>query len=169
MIEYVKNIREKIGHSPLLLVSAGIIIYKNGKILLQRRSDNGKWAIHGGCLELGETTEEAARRELKEEIGITPISLEFYGVFSGEDMHYFYPNGDEVYLVATVYFCDSYTGEICIDNDEVIEVEWFDITSLPEDINSPVDDNILRGLGDFFKERCKQNKIICGENQWHMK
>lgn len=159
MINYIKMIREKIGHSPLLLVSAGIIIYKYGKVLLQRRYDNGKWAIHGGCLELGETTEEAARRELKEEIGITPLSLELYGVFSGENMHYFYPNGDEVYLVATVYFCDSYIGNICIDDEEVKEVEWFDISALPNDINSPVDDNILRGIDNFLRRKARGSAV----------
>ena len=154
MMEYVKKMREKIGHAPLLLVGAGIILYNDGKILLQKRADSGTWGIHGGCIELGESAEETARREIFEEIGITPNSLEFYGCFSGgENMHYFCVNGDEVYLVSIVYFCDSYSGDIKIDNSEVKEVQWFDIDKLPANLNKPVDSYILRGLQEFVKNR----------------
>jgi len=45
MRDYVKGIREKIGHAPLLLVGAGVIVCRDGKVLLQRRTDNGYWAM----------------------------------------------------------------------------------------------------------------------------
>lgn len=77
MDEYVKMLRKHIGNAPLLLVATGAIIYKNRKILLQKRADNGNWAIHGGILELGETVEETVKRELNEEIGINPTKLKF--------------------------------------------------------------------------------------------
>ncbi|NRT72508.1 NUDIX domain-containing protein [Clostridium beijerinckii] len=112
MDEYIKKLRKHIGNSPLLLVAAGAIIYKNRKILLQRRADSGNWAIHGGVLELGETVEETVKRELNEEIGINPIKLKFYKVFSGEDMHTVYPNGDEVYYINVIFLCDEYEGGI---------------------------------------------------------
>jgi len=144
--EYVKGIRNYIGHDPLLLVAAGAIIHKGRQILLQKRGDNGTWAIHGGYIELGETVEETVRRELKEEIGITPINLKFYKVFSGEDMHYICPNGDEVYLVNVIFLCDEYEGELKQDDDEVVELKWFDVNNLPNNINSPVDKAILEGI-----------------------
>jgi mutator protein MutT len=155
LMNYVSMIRKHIGHDLLLLVSAGVIIYKNRQILLQKRTDNGKWGIHGGCLELGETTEMTAKRELMEEIGIIPLSLKFYGVFSGEKMHYFYPNGDEVYLIAAVYFCDAYSGEFRSDENEVSELRWFSADQLPDDMNLP-DAYILSGLNDYLKK----NNII---------
>ncbi len=55
MADYIKDIREKIGHDMIFMPAAGAILYKDGKILLQQRQDNGKWAIHGGAMELGET------------------------------------------------------------------------------------------------------------------
>ena len=70
----------------LLIVGGGVFVYNNGKVLMQKRKDNGCWSLHGGCLEIGETVEETARRELKEETGLTAITLEFLGVFSGKDM-----------------------------------------------------------------------------------
>lgn len=143
---YVENMRKYVGKAPLMLVAACAIIYDGRKILLQRRGDNGKWSIHGGCLELGETVEDAVKRELEEEIGITPLNLEFYGVFSGEDTHGVYPNGDEVYCVCVVYLCSKYEGELSIDNCEVKELKWFDIDELPEDINEPADKAILKNV-----------------------
>lgn len=146
MHEYVKKLRKHIGNEPLLLVAAGAIIYKNKKILLQKRADNGKWAIHGGILELGETVEETVKRELNEEIGINPTKLKFYKIFSGEDMHTVCPNGDEVYYVNVIFLCDEYEGELKKDNEEVTELKWFDVDNLPIDINTPVDKAILKDI-----------------------
>jgi len=146
MQEYVKSIRKYIGTRPLLLVGAGAIIHKDRKILLQRRADNGAWAIHGGSLELGETVEETVKRELKEEIGITPTKLTLYKIFSGEDMHAIYPNGDEAYCVNVVFLCEEYEGELKKDDYEVTELKWFDVDNLPEDISAPMDKAILKDI-----------------------
>ena len=55
--------------------------------MLQRRKDNLCWSMHAGGLELGETVEEAAKRELFEETGLTANTLELLGVFSGNDIY----------------------------------------------------------------------------------
>lgn len=144
----IKNIREIIGTAPIFMPAAGIILYQDGKILLQKRGDDGKWALHGGAMEMGETTQETAMREAIEEIGITPIALDFYGVFSGPRMYHIYPDGNEVYFITTVYFCDKYTGQIKIDENEVIAVEWFEINKLPNNIGS-IDAYILEQLRQY--------------------
>ena len=146
MHDYIRNMRKHIGKDPLLVVAAGAIVHKERKILLQKRADNGMWSIHGGCLELGETVEETVKRELKEEIGITPTKLRFYKVFSGEEMHSVYPNGDEIYCVDVVFLCDEYDGELKLDNEEVTELKWFDVEDLPENINTPIDKAILKDI-----------------------
>lgn len=56
------------------LVAVGAIVMRNGCVLLVRRGQppsEGLWAIPGGRVELGETLQEAARREIKEETGLT--------------------------------------------------------------------------------------------------
>jgi len=73
-----------------------VIIHKNGKVLLQKRRDNGCWALHGGGVDAGESVEQAAARELFEETGLIANKLELLGVFSGEGMSHTYPNGDQV-------------------------------------------------------------------------
>ena len=70
MTEYVKFMRQYIGHERLLIVGASVFIHKDSKLLLQKRKDNDCWAEHGGCCELGETVEETAKRELFEETGL---------------------------------------------------------------------------------------------------
>jgi len=148
----IKNIRKFIGTSPMFMPSAGIILYKKGKILLQKRSDSGEWALHGGAMEMGETTEETAIRETKEELGIIPQSLDLYGVFSGKPMYHVYPDGNEVYIVCTVYFCDNYAGDFKIDNKEVQQIEWFNLNELPTNMGF-IDSHILESLNIFVKKK----------------
>ena len=63
---YVSEIRKKIGHDPLLIVGASVIVTdERGRVLLQHRADNGLWGYHGGCVELAENTEDAARRSIE--------------------------------------------------------------------------------------------------------
>jgi len=94
--------------------------------------------------------EEAVKRELKQEIGITPTKLTFYKVFSGDDMHVKYPNGDEVYCVNVIFLCDEYEGELKQDEAVATELKWFDVDNLPKDINSPIDKTILKDIKTVF-------------------
>ena len=54
-MDYIQSIRPKLGHQKIILNCAGAVVERNGKILLQRRSDNGAWGLPGGILELDET------------------------------------------------------------------------------------------------------------------
>ena len=134
---YVEQIRKKIGHDRLLLVGAGVFVYRDGNVLLQKRRDNGLWSFHGGAVELGESVEDAAKRELYEETGLTANRLVFLGVFSGEGMDHTYPNGDKVSIVGIDYLCDDFTGEPLQETDETTELRWFPIDALPGDISPP--------------------------------
>jgi 8-oxo-dGTP pyrophosphatase MutT (NUDIX family) len=138
MTGYVKEMRKLIGHNTLMIVAAGIYVYKDGKILLQRRKDNDCWSDHGGSVELGETLEEAASRELFEETGLRANKLELFGVFSGENMFHTYPNGDKVYIVDVCFLCEDFSGNLKCQRSEVSELKWFDIDQIPENITPPV-------------------------------
>lgn len=149
MNDYVRTMRSMIGTKPLLICGASIIIIRDGHILLQRRKDNGCWGYHGGCLELGEHLEDAARRELYEETGVKAKTMKLYGVFSGPELHYVYPHGDEVYNVDVVYVCDDFEGELSADKNEVSELRWFPFHAVPENLSPPVS-GIIR---EFIKQR----------------
>ena len=110
---------------------------ENSEILLILRRDNGCWAYQGGSVEINEAVEEAAKREFCEETGLTAHSLELFGVFSGKELCYIYPNGDEVSNVDIVYTCKIYSGEAKADFTESREVKFFPIDNLPENILPP--------------------------------
>ena len=148
--DYIKYIREKIGHDRVITVGSGVFVYKDGKLLLQRRKDNLCWAIHGGIVDIGEVVEDAAKRELREETGLTANDLELFGVFSGENMMYTYPNGDEVYIIGITYICRDFSGELLPQADEVLELKWFDINNLPKDI-SPIDTEAIKAFAEHMQ------------------
>lgn len=91
----------------------------------------------GGSVELGESVEQTAERELFEETGLKAQKLELLGVYSGERMQYTYPNGDKVSNVDIVYTCHEYTGELKMQASEVSQLKFIDICDLPEDIFPP--------------------------------
>ena len=67
---YVNKLRKLVGKRPLVIVGASVILIdKYDRLLLQLRKDNRCWGLAGGSLEPGETLEEVAKRELKEETG----------------------------------------------------------------------------------------------------
>ena len=137
MTEYITNMRKHIGHERLMFVGASVWLHKDGRLLLQKRKDNGCWSDHGGCVELGETVEEAAVRELREETGLTAHSLELLGVFSGKELFYTYPNGDKVSIINIAYLCEDFSGDMMKQTAETTDLQWFDLDNLPENILPP--------------------------------
>lgn len=136
---YIMDLRKIVGHRTLIQVGASVIVEDSqGRILLQKRCDNHCWGYAGGSIEVDENVEETAKRELFEETGLTAHSLELFGVFSGKELHYVYPNGDEVSNIDIVYICKDYSGILKKQDDEVEELRFFDINELPDTISPPV-------------------------------
>lgn len=145
-----RYIRSLVGHIPMHRSVAVLVIYKDNKVLLQKRSDNGTWALHGGGIELGELYIDALKRELKEELNIEPVNPRLMGIFSGEKMYHKYEKSqDEVYVLSHAFICEDYIGEINFADGEVNNLQWFDIDNLPDNIfhlNKPVLNNLKQYL-----------------------
>jgi ADP-ribose pyrophosphatase YjhB (NUDIX family) len=136
--EYLKNLRKLVGHMPILVCGASVILVnKKGEILLQLRKDNNHWGYPGGSVDINEVVEDAAKRELFEETGLIANSLEMFGVFSGEELYYVYPHGDEISNVDIVYICKDYCGEAMADMLESVDVKFFPLDELPNNISPP--------------------------------
>lgn len=135
-MSYVKELRKLVGHRPLILPGSVVFICnENDELLLQHRID-GSWGLPGGIMELGESLEETARREVKEETGLNVGHLELLDVFSGEDYYLKVPNGDELYSVTATYVTREVTGNIEVDPSESIDVQYFKIDELPKNLTS---------------------------------
>ena len=139
MSNYIMDLRSIVGHRTLLQVGAGIIVVDSeNRILLQKRADNHCWGYAGGSIELDEVVEDAAKRELFEETGLIAEELELFGVFSGKELHYIYPNGDEVSNIDIVYVCRRFSGTLRCQWDEVEEIRFFRMNEIPDNISKPV-------------------------------
>ena len=144
---YVAELRALVGRRPLILVGAAVIVQDEaGRLLLQRRADTAKWSLPGGALELGETVEDAARREVREETAVVIGRLRLLGVASGADLVSHLPNGDQVHNVSVVFTVEDWEGLPTPDGKETLEARFFHASALPHDLNPP-DRAILARFG----------------------
>lgn len=154
MISYIKQIRKKIGSQPLFSPGVSIIVYENNKYLLQLRNDFKIWGLHGGALELGETAEEAAFRELKEETNLDIVEMQFFKVYTGDKTKIVYPNGDIIYAVVMSFVVTSTKGVLRKQPDEIMDLKWFEENKIPIQSMMSIDKMFLE---DFLKY--KNHKI----------
>ncbi|MGN7296072.1 NUDIX hydrolase [Ferdinandcohnia sp. SAFN-114] len=130
-MEYYKYLRLYVGHKPIILPgSVVIIINQQNEVLLQKRKD-GYWGLPGGLMDLGESFEEVAKREVFEETGLVVENLKLLNVFSGSDHYFKVSNGDELYSVTAVYYTKDSSGELKIDYSESEEMQYFSLNNLP--------------------------------------
>lgn len=134
---YIMDLRKIVGSRPLIMAGACVLIFnQDQELLLQRRTDTNDWGTIGGSLELGESLEEAAARELFEEAGLIAKSFKFITVLSGKDMYFRYPHGDEVYNVMAVFEAQEIEGIPKVNDDESYELKYFSLDEPIENLNS---------------------------------
>ena len=127
-MDYIKSIRPSLGHQKILLNSAGAVIVRDGMLLLQRRSDNGRWGLPGGLLELDETFAQAALREIREETGLDCRLVALLGIFHNYDM--MWANGDRAHTLGPIYLAEIAGGELRAD-EESLELRFFSPDEMP--------------------------------------
>ncbi|MFA6586857.1 MAG: NUDIX domain-containing protein [Bacilli bacterium] len=135
VIDYIPYLRKKVGHDYILTVGVScLILDEEGRVLLEKRTDNGLYCRPGGSLDLGETVEEGVRREVLEETGLRLKSLTLYMIRSGEKTDILYPNGDKTNYVDLVFLSSVKKEEL--DNSaphdgESISLSFFSLDALP--------------------------------------
>lgn len=112
-------------------VVAGLIVFnEKGEVLLQKRKDtkipeaDGKWEIPGGKIEFGESPEDAARREYKEETG---CDAEVLGLVDVKSQVWKLEDGSELQAVFVVYKGKYLSGTPEVLDDKVSEVRWLSL------------------------------------------
>ena len=118
------------------LVGVGVLVRdKEGRYLLMRRHNShgeGTWSPPGGHLEFGETLEQCAIRETREETSLVVDKVKFLGVtndyFQEEDKHYI-----TIWMEAI-----QFSGEAGINSpDEMTDIGWFRFDQLPAPLFLP--------------------------------
>lgn len=148
-MNYIQYLRQYVGNNPILTAGTALFVFnENKELLLQLRSDFNLWGVIGGCMELGESFEEVAKRELKEETGLEIEELKMIDVISGKETFRTYPNGDKLYDITAIYEVRKFSGELRINDDESKELKWFKLSELPSNITV------------MMKSYLKNNKVI---------
>ncbi|MDH6128180.1 NUDIX domain-containing protein [Kitasatospora sp. GP82] len=128
---FLTELRSFVGTRPLWLSAVtAVVIDEQGRLLLNRRTDNGRWALVGGILDPGEEPADATVRECREETGVTVEPEALTSVTVSPMLHY--PNGDQAQYLDLTFRCRPVSGEAGVNDDESLDVGWFALDALPE-------------------------------------
>src|SRR5687768_15641029 len=124
---------ERIGKSAALVAGCAAIIWDAAreKILLTRRSDNGRWCLPGGRMEAGESASEACAREVLEETGLRVRVTRLIGIYTSPDFVIEYADGNRFQIVAMSFEADVIGGTLTT-SEETTEFGYF----TPDEIKS---------------------------------
>jgi 8-oxo-dGTP pyrophosphatase MutT (NUDIX family) len=122
---------ERIGRGARLSVGASALIFdpEREKILLTRRSDNGRWCLPGGAMDAGESAQECCEREVFEETGLHVRATRLVGVYSDPNLVLEYADGNRVQVVALHFEAEVIRGELGL-SDETTEVGYFTLAEI---------------------------------------
>jgi len=109
--------------------SATIFDQQREKVLLTRRTDNGRWCLPGGRMESGESAAEACEREVLEETGLKVRVTRLIGVYSDPDQLVIYPDGNKVFFVILGFEAEVIEGKLGL-SDETTNAGYFSLAEM---------------------------------------
>ncbi len=129
---YLGQLRALAGDRTLLFVGArGVVRDGADRVLLIRRADNGYWSIPGGAMELGESIEDCAIREVWEETGLRAACAMPFALYTGPAYTHTNMFGDRYQLFVIAFELTEWTGEVVPDPAEATEARFFALDDLP--------------------------------------
>lgn len=134
---------ERIGREASIRLGCSAVLLDAGgeRVLLTRRSDNGRWCLPGGGVDAGESVAEAIEREVWEETGLRVRATRLLGVYSSPDMLVAYADGNRFQLVALNFAVEQVGGELRL-SDETTEYGFFGWDEL--DAMDIIDPHVVR-------------------------
>ncbi|WP_415952900.1 NUDIX hydrolase [Streptomyces sp. KLOTTS4A1] len=129
--DFIREIRTSVGHELLFLPGVTALVFDDeGRVLLGRRADTGKWSVIGGIVEPGEQPAACAVREVYEETGVHCVPERVVLVQTLDPITY--PNGDRCQFMDITLRCRAVGGEARVNDEESLEVGWFSVDALPQ-------------------------------------
>ncbi|WP_181803852.1 NUDIX hydrolase [Streptomyces shenzhenensis] len=129
--DFIRTIRASAGHQLLWLPGITAIVFDDdGRVLLGRRTDTRKWSVIGGIPEPGEQPAACAVREVFEETAVRCVAERVVLVQALEPVTF--PNADVCQFMDITFRCRAVGGEARVNDDESLDVAWFDVDALPE-------------------------------------
>ena len=140
-----KPVKREYPRSPIASVAACVL--RGGRILVAKRANppsQGRWSVPGGVVELGETIQDAAKREINEECG---IEIEAGEVFNVENLIVPDEKGLIQFHYVVAYLLARYVSGEARPASDALEVRWATQEELNNlDMNPIVRKNMLKAL-----------------------
>ncbi|UWF76764.1 MULTISPECIES: NUDIX hydrolase [Microbacterium] len=128
--DFVTALRRHVGTAPLSLVGVTAVVFRDEKVLLGKRADNGAWQLVAGIVEPGEEPADAAARECLEEAGVV-VSVDRLALVQ-QLPRVTYANGDQVDYLDIVFRCTWVSGDPHPADGELTEVGFYDLGAMGE-------------------------------------
>jgi 8-oxo-dGTP pyrophosphatase MutT (NUDIX family) len=146
---YLGRLRASAGDTDtLLFVGARGVIIDDGRILLIQRSDNGRWALPAGAMEVGEDMAGCAVREVWEETGLRATDLTPFALYTGPGYTYTNEWLHTYQMIMMSFRIDAWAGDLVRVTDETLDARFFPLDALPEP-SSTILAETLADLADF--------------------
>lgn len=120
--------------------SAGGIVFKGKKVLLTKHSQNKHWSFPKGLIDPGQTSKEAALREVKEEGGVEAEILDKVGY----SKYVYFLNGEKIFKVVTYFLMKYKSGSIKDHDWEVEEAGWYEVEDALKQLTFSQDKELLK-------------------------
>lgn len=149
---YLGQLRKMIGKTKVFVITARAIVQNpEGQILFVKRSDNGKWVMPAGSMELEESILDTCKREVFEESGLIVESATLISVYTDPRYSFVTAYDDPYQPISFVFRIDSWSGEILKQTDETVDAQFFSLSDLPP------------GLSNVYQETLEDLKAFDGE------
>ena len=151
--ELFKRYQKEIKGYEKLRIGVACAIFDGKRLLLEKRADCGWWGLIGGSLEIGETLEECALREVFEETGLK-LEIEKLKLFSTysnpEDGRILQYPDNRVHLIDIVFIYKLEIRNVKISS-ESLEISLFNLKDIPKEIVPPAR-QIVKDLCKYLRQ-----------------
>ena len=154
--DYVLDLRRAYGKGRLLLPGVSAVVLRDDldppgpHVLLNRRSDSGRWSLPSGIVEPDEQPAAALAREVAEETCVE-VEVERLALLVTEP-EMTYGNGDQCQFISMTFRCRYRAGAAAVGDEESVAVGWFPIGGLPADLDERYRRRIAVAVAD--QEAC---------------
>jgi ADP-ribose pyrophosphatase YjhB (NUDIX family) len=141
---------DRVGKLGRLLIGCSAVIFDptRQKVLLTRRTDNGRWCLPGGQMEAGESVLEACAREVREETGLQVRIVRLLGVYSNPHRLVEYADGNRYHVVALNFEAEAIAGDLTL-SDETTEFGYFSPDEIAQmDVMDPHIERVADAFAD---------------------
>lgn len=132
---YLGQLRQLVGNRTLISVGARAIIQdERERILLVQRSDNGRWVMPAGSMELGESILDCLKREVREETGLEVLAATPVALYSEPRFAFTTAYNDHYQMFALVFRVNRWSGTLQTATEETAGARFFAYDELPADM-----------------------------------